>query len=611
MDKLAILKNYFGHTKFRQGQEELIDAILSGRDALGIMPTGGGKSLCYQIPALMLPGTALVVSPLISLMEDQVAGLRQAGISAAYINSSLSLEDLHAIYDHARRGGCQILYVAPERLDTDRFSELAQEIRISLIAVDEAHCISQWGQNFRPSYLKIPDFVASLPHRPVVAAFTATATADVQRDIIDLLKLKDPACFVTGFDRPNLFFDVQKPKNKLSALAALLRKRKGQAGIVYCATRASAEKVCDFLCEQGISAVCYHAGMEASARQASQEDFQFDRKSVIVATNAFGMGIDKSNVGFVIHYNMPKSLEAYYQEAGRAGRDGEPADCILLYSAGDVETAKFLIRSGGNSELDEDEQTAARQRDYERLTSMIGYCKTTDCLRGHLLDYFGQKHARACGNCGNCRGHFQNQDITTQAQMILSCVMRAKGHLGFYVGKALILQTLRGSTNRRVLQLKLNTLSTYGLMKNLPAEQVQSYIDFLETASYLRVNPDHFTLEPAPDAAEVLFRGKRVSMPVRVEQRSSGAKKNREVPSLPEGSADLFEKLKAVRTRIAQEEGVPAYVVFSNATLTDMATKVPRAMDEFLGVTGVGEVKAARYGDKFLKIIASYEEGRA
>ena len=611
MDKLAILKNYFGHTKFRQGQEDLIDAILSGRDAMGIMPTGGGKSLCYQIPALMLPGTALVVSPLISLMEDQVAGLRQAGISAAYINSSLSSEDLRIIYDRARRGDYHILYVAPERLDTDRFSELAQEIRISLIAVDEAHCISQWGQNFRPSYLKIPNFVASLPHRPVVAAFTATATADVQRDIIDLLKLKDPACFVTGFDRPNLFFDVQKPQNKMSALVALLRERKGQAGIVYCATRASVEKVCGLLCDKGIPAICYHAGMDASARQASQESFQFDRKSVIVATNAFGMGIDKSNVGFVIHYNMPKSLEAYYQEAGRAGRDGEPADCILLYSAGDVETAKFLIRNGGNSELDEDEQMSARQRDYERLKSMIGYCKTTDCLRGYLLDYFGQKHARACGNCGNCRDHFQSQDITTQAQMILSCVMRAKEHLGFYVGKALILQTLRGSTNQRVLQLKLNTLSTYGLMKNLPVEQVQSYIDFLETASYLRVNPNHFTLEPTPGATEVLFRGKKVSMPVRIEQNSSSIKKNREVHSLPEESADLFEKLKAARTRIARAEGVPAYVVFSNATLADMAMKAPRTMRDFLGVAGVGEVKAARYGDEFLKIIASYEEGRA
>ena len=354
MDKYSVLKTYFGHTAFRQGQEALIDAILSGRDALGIMPTGGGKSLCYQIPALLLPGVTLVISPLISLMKDQVAALERSGIPAAYINSTLSLEELRQVYRRTRQGAYKLLYVAPERLDTEGFASLAREMDISLAAVDEAHCISQWGQNFRPSYLKISDFMASLPHRPVVAAFTATATVDVQRDIVRLLDLDAPVSCVTGFDRPNLFFDVQRPKNKLSALLNLLRQRRDKTGIVYCATRASAESVCEALCEAGISAVCYHAGMEDDARRRSQEDFQFDRKSVIVATNAFGMGIDKSNVGYVIHYNMPKSLEAYYQEAGRAGRDGGSADCILLFSPGDVETAKFFIQNSGSEELDQE-----------------------------------------------------------------------------------------------------------------------------------------------------------------------------------------------------------------------------------------------------------------
>ena len=384
MDKLSVLKKYFGHSSFRQGQEKLIDAILSGEDALGIMPTGGGKSLCYQVPAMLLSGVTLVISPLISLMKDQVEGLTQSGISAAYINSSLSAEEFRRIYQAARSGCYKLLYVAPERLDTEGFSALVQGLHISLVAVDEAHCISQWGQNFRPSYLRIPDFVASLPQRPVLAAFTATATAQVQSDIVSLLQLHEPVRCVTGFDRPNLFFDVQSPKDKMSALLELLQKRRDKTGIVYCATRSAAERICRSLCDRGISAVCYHAGMADADRQASQDDFQFDRKNVIVATNAFGMGIDKSNVNFVIHYNMPKSLEAYYQEAGRAGRDGEAADCLLLYSAGDIQTAKFLIESSGEG-LDEEKQANVRRRDYERLQAMIGYCKTSRCLRSRFV----------------------------------------------------------------------------------------------------------------------------------------------------------------------------------------------------------------------------------
>ena len=610
MDKYEALKHYFGHSRFRQGQEELIDAVLSGRDALGIMPTGGGKSMCYQIPALLLPGITLVISPLISLMKDQVAALKNAGISAAYINTSLTAEQLRLVYRRAREGEYKLLYVAPERLDTDGFSSLMQTVTVSLVAVDEAHCISQWGQDFRPSYRSIPDFVASLPQRPPLTALTATATAEVQQDIVRLLRLRDPVRCVTGFDRPNLFFDVQHPKNKMTALLALLQTRRDKTGIVYCATRAAAERVCETLCSRGIAAARYHAGMEDGDRRASQDDFQFDRKNVIVATNAFGMGIDKSNVNFVIHYNMPKSLEAYYQEAGRAGRDGEAADCILLYSAGDVETAKFLIQNSGE-EFSDEERDALRRRDYERLKIMTGYCKTTRCLRGFILDYFGQPHGETCGNCGNCRRTYQLEDITIPAQMILSCVVRVREALGYYVGKTLIVQMLHGSRDQRVLQLGLDKLSTYGLMQRLSAEKVLAFLDHLEEEGYLHTNARHFTLEPGAAVNAVLFGGEKVSMPVRVEPAVMGTEKKRRrkdaLAISPTGADDLFSALKAERTRLAAAEGVPAYVVFSNATLADMAAKAPRTMEDFLDVSGVGEVKAARYGEAFLKVIAAYE----
>lgn len=398
----------------------------------------------------------------------------------------------------------------------------------------------------------------------------------------------------------------------MSALLDLLRTRRDKTGIVYCATRAAAERVCRTLCSRGVAAVCYHAGMEDGERRASQDDFQFDRKNVIVATNAFGMGIDKSNVNFVIHYNMPKSLEAYYQEAGRAGRDGEAADCILLYSAGDVETAKFLIQSGGE-ELGDAEREELRRRDYERLKIMTGYCKTTRCLRGYILDYFGQPHAEECGNCGNCRRTYRLEDITISAQMILSCVVRVRETLGYYVGKTLIVQTLRGSRDRRLLQLGLDRLSTYGLMRKLSAEKVLAMVDRLEEAGYLRTNAQHFTLEPAAAANGVLFGGEKVAMPVHLEPAAqSGEKKRRRksaAASAPTtGTDDLFAALKAERTRLAAAEGVPAYVVFSNATLADMAAKAPHTMEDFLEVSGVGEIKAARYGEAFLKAIATYEK---
>ena len=613
MDQYEALKYYFGHSRFRQGQEALINAILSGRDVLGIMPTGGGKSLCYQIPALVLEGVTVVISPLISLMKDQVAALSEAGIQAAYLNSTLTPQQMQLVYQRTREGAYQLLYVAPERLDTAEFSALVEQISVPLVAVDEAHCISQWGQDFRPSYLNIAAFVQRLPRRPVVAAFTATATGEVQADIVRLLELREPLRMVTGFDRPNLFFDVRRPKQKTPVLLRLIQERQDKSGIVYCATRSAVERLCKSLCAKGIAATQYHAGLDEEERRQNQDDFQFDRKTVMVATNAFGMGIDKSNVGFVIHYHMPKSLGAYYQEAGRAGRDGESADCILLYSNGDVETAKYLIENSGNDLLTQEEQDDIRQRDYDRLNAMVGYCKTTRCYRSYILSYFGQNAPTSCGNCGNCKGDYESQDITVHAQMLLSCILRIRQRMGYYVGKTLVIQTLQGSKNRRVLDMGLDELSTYGLLPKTSAREIRDEIEFLEQEGYLRTNPEHQTLEPSKSASAILFEGKKVSMPVRIDRIEEETGDGRKGPkkaagALSEEAKGLYNVLKALRMKLAQEQDVPAYIVFSNATLTDMAVKAPRTMPEFLGVSGVGEVKAEKYGEAFLKAIALYQE---
>ncbi len=603
MDKQEALRHYFGHSAFRPGQERLIDAVLDGRDVLGVMPTGGGKSLCYQVPALLLPGVTLVVSPLISLMKDQVAALQAAGAPAACLNSALSLEQLRTVYSRARQGAYKLLYVAPERLEGEGFDRLVRELEVPLVAVDEAHCISQWGQDFRPSYLRISAFLEGLPRRPAVAAFTATATGPVQQDIVQLLALRDPVREVTGFDRPNLFFDVQHPRSKLAALLKLVEERPGRSGIVYCATRSGVEKVCQALEARGVSATRYHAGLEPEERQRNQDDFQFDRKAVMVATNAFGMGIDKSNVSYVVHYNMPKSLEAYYQEAGRAGRDGEAADCILLYSAGDIATARFLIENGGNEELTSEAREAVRRHDYQRLSAMTGYCRTTACLRGRILDYFGQSHDASCGSCGNCRGEFASEDITVSAQMILSCVVRVREKLGYYVGKTLIVQVLRGSRDQRVRDLGLDKLSTFGLMAQLSAGRVRELMEYLELEGFLRTNPAHSTLEPAGKARSLLFEGERLSMPLR-KDRVREKKPASKGTALPEAREErLLAALRTLRARLAQAEGVPAYIVFSNAALADMARRAPRTMEAFLEVSGVGRVKAAKYGEAFLRVI--------
>ena len=460
--KQKILKRYFGHDAFRPGQEALIDALLAGRDVLGVMPTGAGKSVCYQVPALLRPGVTLVLSPLISLMEDQVTALEQAGIPAAFLNSSLSEDRYREVLRNARAGAYRLLYVAPERLQAPAFLSFARSARIEFVAVDEAHCVSQWGQDFRPSYREIPAFLDALPQRPPVGAFTATATAEVKADIEALLGLRDPLRLTTGFDRPNLYFEVVRTADKVAWLRRFLLERPTQSGIVYCATRKAVEEVCAALLALGLPAARYHAGMEPEERRRSQEDFVYDRARIMVATNAFGMGIDKSNVSYVVHYNMPKSLESYYQEAGRAGRDGEAAECILLFAQGDVATAEFFIhQSGDNNEaLTPEELEEIQARDYQRLEAMVGYCKTSGCLRGHILDYFGQRHEARCGNCGNCRRSFVQVDITRQAQMILSCIKRAQAKLGYYVGAVLIIRTLLGSKDKRVLELGLDALST-------------------------------------------------------------------------------------------------------------------------------------------------------
>ncbi|MGN1345627.1 MAG: DNA helicase RecQ [Eubacteriales bacterium] len=617
MTKHDILKQYFGHDEFRTGQEELIDAVLDGRDVLGVMPTGGGKSMCYQVPALLMDGVTLVLSPLISLMKDQVMALKNAGVGAAYVNSTLTLEQLRLVYRRIRAGEYKIIYAAPERLLAEGFAAVIQEVKISLLAVDEAHCISQWGQDFRPSYLRITEFLDLLPYRPVLAAYTATATAFVRDDIVRILGLRDPYTAVTGFDRPNLSFDVQRPKDKMASLLTFLRSRCDRSGIVYCSTRAQVEKVYEELVRRSIAAARYHAGMEDADRAENQEDFSYDRKTVMVATNAFGMGIDKSNISFVVHYNMPKSVEAYYQEAGRAGRDGSAAECVLYFSPGDVVTAKYLIENGSeNEELTPEERQKVMEADSARLDAMIGYCKTTGCLRGYILDYFGQPHEATCGNCCNCLANYVDVDITRQAQMILSCVKRVHAHLGYSVGTALLVNVLRGGRSKRVLELGLDRVKTYGVMSDTDPMQIRAYLDFLEKEGFLRVTKEYQTLVLTERSGEVLFRGKTVTMPMKqnpkpvAEERPE--KTGKKPLSVPPTNSDVPEALmmalKTVRLRLAEEENVPRYMVFSNAALEDMARKRPRTMEEFLNVSGVGSTKAAKYGETFLAALAEFEK---
>lgn len=601
MNKIEVLQKYFGYDAFRSGQEELIDSILSGRDVFGIMPTGGGKSLCYQVPALMLPGITFVVSPLISLMWDQVMALKAVGVPAAFINSSLNAAQIRAVYRNLLAGMYKIVYIAPERLGYEGFNAIAEKLDISFVAVDEAHCISQWGQDFRPSYLRILDFIDHLPRRPVVGAYTATATSQVRRDILRILNLRNPLTKVTGFDRPNLFFQVLHPEFRDQELYRLVKERSGKSGIIYCATRKNVESVCQELKDRGYRATRYHAGLEEEERTANQNDFLYDRSPIMVATNAFGMGIDKSNVSYVIHYNMPKSLEAYYQEAGRAGRDGAPADCILLYKPRDVQTPRFLIEnSNDNEELDEGQQALVRQQDYARLDAMVGYCKTHSCLRGYLLDYFGQTQLNACGNCGNCAEEYEEKDITREAKQVLECVQQIQESLGYALGAGTVARALQGSREKAILEKGLQSLDSYGSMKTTGRTTIGQIIDELIRFGYLDLDREHQTIHLTADAQQV-WEGTRVTMMLRKEDAvefSPAAQK--QTLGMDQ---ELYEVLRELRAELARENGVPAYVVFSNATLQDMARKKPKNMSEFRKISGVGELKANWYGKAFLKAI--------
>lgn len=603
MQKIEILKQYFGYTSFRNGQEEIINTIVSGKDAVGIMPTGAGKSLCFQVPALMLEGITLVVSPLISLMKDQVQALITNGVSAAFINSTLSYNQTMKALEFARGGKYKIIYVAPERLDTAEFLEFAQNTNISMVTVDEAHCVSQWGQNFRPSYLKINEFIDKLSKRPIIAAFTATATKEVKEDIINILELNNPLVVATGFNRENLYFEVQKPLEKYKALIKYLDNNPNKSGIIYCSTRKAVEEVCNKLIKDHYKSTRYHAGLSEGERTRNQDDFIFDKKTIMVATNAFGMGIDKSNVSFVIHYNMPKNLESYYQEAGRAGRDGSPAECILLYGGQDVITNQFLIDStSDNNELDPEILEQVKEKDRERLKQMTYYCHSFDCLREYILKYFGDKTANFCDNCSNCNTNFEEIDITEYAQKILSGISK----MGERFGVKLIIDTLRGSRAEKIKSLKLDKSNAYGIMADVKEKRVRDIINYLVLNEYiLLTNSEYPVAKLTPRSRAVLFQGETLIMKIAKEvEKQTKAQKASKLKGAVDN--DLFGKLKELRAKLAQEQRVPAYIVFADAALLDMCRKMPTNDDEFLQVSGVGQMKLERYGKEFLKVINDF-----
>jgi len=592
-----VLKRYFGYDSFREGQAEVISAVLDGRDALGIMPTGAGKSLCFQIPAIILPGITLIVSPLISLMRDQVQSLTAGGIPAAYINSSLTFTQAQKAMANARAGKYKIIYIAPERLMTDDFIDFAQNAGVSLIAVDEAHCISQWGHDFRPSYLDIPSFIAKLRIRPVICALTATATPKVRLDILDKLGLNEPYSITTGFNRPNLYFEVKPIGPKYEALKAYLSKN-NSSGIIYCSSRKTVEQVAEKLRADGFSAAGYHAGMEDNERGRVQDDFLYDRIRLIVATNAFGLGIDKSDVRFVIHYNMPKNIESYYQEAGRAGRDGAPADCALLYSRGDISTIRYLIDQGSPE---------TRTRDYQLLREMVSYCETGECLREFILRYFGETKPVTCGNCSNCRSDTADVDVTVAARKLLSCISRIN-RTGRQFGFGVISKVLRGGADDYLASRGLDKLPTFGLMAGESTDFIRTVFDMLRKQGYICLTDDNYqTVSLTDKAPEILIGGAKAYVKIKRNESTAGGRREiQQKAKLYEVNPQLLERLKEVRRRIADENAIPAFVVFSDATLLDMCKKHPLTDMEFLRVSGVGEVKLKRYGEAFLGVLKDF-----
>ena len=600
------LKRYFGYDSFRPGQEEIVSALLAGRDALAIMPTGAGKSLCYQVPALLLPGLTLVISPLISLMQDQVKGLNAAGIHAAFINSSLTETQIARALDLAAEGSYKLVYVAPERLESPVFRSFAAGADISMVTVDEAHCISQWGQDFRPSYLKILDFIDSLPRRPIVSAFTATATREVKDDIVCTLRLHDPKVLVTGFDRPNLYFQVERTRRKDDFVIQYLRDHPGESGIIYCATRKNVDKLQELLTEYGFAATKYHAGLSAEARRKNQNDFIYDTAPVIVATNAFGMGIDKSNVRFVLHYNMPQSMENYYQEAGRAGRDGLPSQCVLLFSAQDVIINKFLLDKKDFAEMDDEEADLLRQRDLQRLQTMERYCQTTECLRNYILAYFGEHPTAPCGNCGSCNNDFDEVDMTDAAKWMINCVAELHGRYG----KAILFGTLQGANRARLRELGAERFKSYGRMKDTPRETLERLLAQLLEDGYLVQSDDQYAVLHIGDIATLKAGGQvLVKLPPQREPEQTRApkpKRRSPMDALTSAGLELFSQLRQLRFDTAQREGLPPYVVFGDKSLVDMCLRAPRRAEDMLGIYGMGERKYEKYGAAFFAVIDAY-----
>ena len=598
MNKQEVLKKYFGYDAFREGQEELISHILHKEDVLGIMPTGAGKSLCYQVPAIMMEGITLVISPLISLMKDQVGALNEAGIRAAYLNSSLNPNQYRKALSLAKQYTYKIIYVAPERLMSEEFLSFAQGMNIAMVCVDEAHCVSQWGQDFRPHYLKIREFVNALDQRPIISAFTATATKEVKEDIIRMLDMQEPFMITTGFDRDNLYFAVERPKDKYASVLNYLRQHPDTSGIIYCLSRKLVEEVSRRLCEDGYDATRYHAGLSDEERIRNQDDFIYDRKPIMVATNAFGMGIDKSNVRFVIHYNMPKNMESYYQEAGRAGRDGEDADCILLYSGQDVRLNQFLIDSSSSmkEDMSEEDREAIRQKEKERLKAMTFYCSIQGCLRHYMLKYFGEASEDYCGKCSNCLTQYETRDVSHEAVELLRCIQTSGERFGINV----ILDTLRGSKNAKVMQYHLDQNPHYGSLSQVPKQSLRQIADYLIFHEILQQSDDGYSIISIKDSGHILD-GERVEMKVVKEVKEE----KRHITS-SDVDVSLFELLRIVRAQLARKAHVPPYVIFSDKTLREMSSKKPVNKEELLGISGVGEVKVRRYGEAFLSVIKEH-----
>ena len=643
---LEALTRYFGYDSFRPGQQGIVEALLAGRDVLGVMPTGAGKSVCYQIPAALSPGMTLVISPLISLMRDQVDALNDLGLPAAFINTTQTPDEQAMVFAQAAAGQIKLLYVAPERLETGRFRDFAARTPISLIAVDEAHCVSQWGQDFRSSYLGIGDFIAGLPQRPPVGAFTATATERVRRDIVGLLGLRNPAVTVTGFDRPNLYFDVVKLETKYKAawVARYVADHPDESGIVYCATRKTTEALTDTLNQMGHPAVAYHGGMSPDTREAAQRDFITDKVPVVVATNAFGMGIDKSNVRYVIHHNLPESIEAYYQEAGRAGRDGEPSRCTLLWNESDIVTRRRLLDNDyENERLTPEEQEIVRQSKRRLLDGMVGYCRTTDCLHRYMTRYFGQElspnagsaagediaadssQSGRCGACSNCESTFETIDVTRVAQAISRCVH----DVGQRVGSGKIVKILRGSRAQDLAWLNPERMPTFGMLKDVNEARVRDVLSQMATDGYLSIAEGRMPIvmfgaraaeTAAPDFHYEIKRVERKSEAAG-SGRSGGVADTADSANVPgdalgsyipdDDEESLFQKLRELRRTIAQEIGKPPYIVFSDKTLRDMARIKPVTNAQFLAVNGVGQHKLDLYGQRFMQAIASFNAGSA